>query len=81
MDLCEFKVRLVYRVSSRIAKDTQRNPVSKIIKNKRNRVFKICHVKMVNTQSIWILYVTIGFLQEGNREEKESKVQQIFAMD
>ena len=28
-DLCEFKDSLVYRVSSRTAKDTQRNPVSK----------------------------------------------------
>jgi hypothetical protein len=28
-DLCEFKASLVYRVSSRTAKATQRNPVSK----------------------------------------------------
>jgi hypothetical protein len=28
-DLCEFKATLVYRVSARIAKDTQRNPSSK----------------------------------------------------
>jgi hypothetical protein len=28
-DLCEFKACLVYRVSSRIARATQRNPVSK----------------------------------------------------
>ena len=29
MDLCEFKTSLIYRVSSRTAKTTQRNPVSK----------------------------------------------------
>jgi hypothetical protein len=29
MDLCEFKVSLVYKVSSRTARATQRNPVSK----------------------------------------------------
>ena len=29
VDLCEFKDSLVYRGSSRTAKDTQRNPVSK----------------------------------------------------
>jgi hypothetical protein len=28
MDLCEFKASLLYRVSSRTARDTQRNPVS-----------------------------------------------------
>jgi hypothetical protein len=28
-NLCEFKVSLIYRVSSRTAKDAQRNPVSK----------------------------------------------------
>ena len=28
-NLCEFKVNLVYRVSSRTARPTQRNPVSK----------------------------------------------------
>ena len=28
-DLCEFKVNLFYRVNSRLAKATQRNPVSK----------------------------------------------------
>jgi hypothetical protein len=29
-DLCEFKASLVYRVSSRTARATQRNPVSKM---------------------------------------------------
>ena len=28
MDLCEFEASLVYRASSRTAKETQRNPVS-----------------------------------------------------
>ena len=35
MDLFEFEASLVYRVSSRIAKDTQRNPVSKKRKKKK----------------------------------------------
>ena len=34
-DLCEFKDNLVYRVSARTAKDTQRNPVSKNQKLKK----------------------------------------------
>ena len=37
MDLCEFKVSLVYRVSSRIARATQRNPVSKNQKPNQNK--------------------------------------------
>ena len=47
IDLCEFKDSLVYKVSSRTTKDTQRNPVSKKQKlknkNKRNRVRKMSH--------------------------------------
>ena len=37
MNLCEFKAILVYRVSFRTAKDTQRNPVSKYQKRKKER--------------------------------------------
>jgi hypothetical protein len=37
MHLCEFEVSLVYRVSSRIAKTTQRNPVSKEKKKPKNQ--------------------------------------------
>ena len=29
VNFCEFKASLIYRVSSRITKDTQRNPVKK----------------------------------------------------
>jgi hypothetical protein len=36
-DLCEFKASLIYRVSSRIARDTARNHVSK---NKTNEQIK-----------------------------------------
>ena len=35
MDLCEFEASLIYRVSSRTARATQRNPVSK--KSERER--------------------------------------------
>jgi hypothetical protein len=35
VDLCEFKVSLVYRTSTRIAKTPQRNPVSKQANNKQ----------------------------------------------
>jgi hypothetical protein len=38
VDLCEFKASLVYRVSSRTARATQRNPVSK--KHKQIPCFK-----------------------------------------
>ena len=34
MDFCEFEASLVYRVSSRTSKATQRNPVSKTKQNK-----------------------------------------------
>jgi hypothetical protein len=34
-DLCEFKASLIYRLSSRIARATQRNPVSN--KTKQNK--------------------------------------------
>ena len=37
MDLCEFEVSLVYRVSSRAARATQRNPVSKNQNEKKKR--------------------------------------------
>jgi hypothetical protein len=36
--ISEFKVSLVYKVSSRIARATQRNPVSKKKKKKSKRV-------------------------------------------
>ena len=35
MDLCEFQDSLVYKVSSRTARATQRNPVSKKNKTKK----------------------------------------------
>jgi hypothetical protein len=35
VDLCEFKASVVYRVSSRTARATQRNPVSKNKKTKQ----------------------------------------------
>jgi hypothetical protein len=35
-DLCAFKASLVYRVSSRTARATQRNPVSKRKKKKKS---------------------------------------------
>jgi hypothetical protein len=37
MDFSEFKANLVYRVSSRTARATQRNPVSKISFKERER--------------------------------------------
>jgi hypothetical protein len=36
-DFCEFKASLVYRASSRTAKATQRNPVSKKQKEKKEQ--------------------------------------------
>ena len=41
MDLCEFKASLVYRASSKSARDTQRNPVSKKTKKKKTKK-KVC---------------------------------------
>jgi hypothetical protein len=39
VDLCDFEASLIYRVSSRTARATQRNPVSKT-KTKKNPVSK-----------------------------------------
>jgi hypothetical protein len=38
--ISESEARLVYRVSSRTARDTQRNPVSKNIDNNKNKKTK-----------------------------------------
>ena len=40
VDLCEFKSSLVYKASSRIARATQRNPVSKINKQTNKHTHK-----------------------------------------
>jgi hypothetical protein len=37
VDLCEFKASVIYRVSSRTARDKQRNPISK----KKKKINKI----------------------------------------
>jgi hypothetical protein len=48
-DLCEFGANLVYRVSSRTVKATQRNPVSKPNKQKPDVVTpELTHRKMEN---------------------------------
>jgi hypothetical protein len=44
-DLSEFEASLIYRVSSRTARATQRNPVSK--KDKTNKFLKIKNKKSV----------------------------------
>ena len=74
MDLCEFETSLEYRVRSRAAKDTQRNPVSESRnlknKSKRNRVKKKqSHIKMENIQRILILYAIMLSLNCLNAEE------------
>jgi hypothetical protein len=38
-DLCEFEASLVYRVSSKTARGTQRNPVSKPTKQNKSKSF------------------------------------------
>jgi hypothetical protein len=45
----EFKASLLYKVSSRIARATQRNPVSK---NKQNKTKKQKHTHQKKTQSL-----------------------------
>lgn len=39
-DLCEFKDSLVYRSSSRLARTTQKDPVSKIKQQQKDIVFQ-----------------------------------------
>jgi hypothetical protein len=39
VDLCEFEASLVYRVSSRTARATQRNPAKETKQNKKRKVY------------------------------------------
>jgi hypothetical protein len=43
--ISEFKASLVYKVSSRIARVTQRNPVSKNNNNKKKQKTKTTHIQ------------------------------------
>ena len=52
MDLCEFEASLVYRVSSKTARATQRNLVSKIQKRRREGAEKAAAAAMVPS-GIW----------------------------
>ena len=40
-DLCEFKASLIYKVSSRTIRSTQRNPVSKKQKEKKRKLDRV----------------------------------------
>ena len=46
MDLCEFEASLVYKVNSRTARATQKNPVSKKTKPKQTKKKKACVVSL-----------------------------------
>jgi hypothetical protein len=50
--ISEFKTSLVYRVSSRTARATQRNPVSKK-QNKTKQTNKKCQLGVVFDHSTW----------------------------
>jgi hypothetical protein len=62
--ISEFKARLVYKVSSRTAKATQRNPVSK---GKKKRVLPLlsilanmsCHLLAILIGIRWILKIVL----------------------
>ena len=56
-DLYEFKASLVYRVSSWIARATQRNPVSKKNCNKTNKQ-KQCAFQL----ELWLIYAFVEWL-------------------
>ena len=49
MDLCEFEASLVYRVSSRTARATQRKTLSQKHKNKQKEYFH-CSLQFIKTQ-------------------------------
>jgi hypothetical protein len=55
--ISEFQVILVYRVSSRIARATQRNPVSKIKQNKTKHYTKQNKTKQKKSNSVVVLYM------------------------
>jgi hypothetical protein len=52
--ISEFEASLVYRVSSRTARATQRNPVSKNQKKKKSQLW--------NTKLTWIIYLRKALL-------------------
>ena len=55
MDLCEFRASLVYRVSSRSPRATQRKPVSnKTEQNKMN--IKITAYKALNASNVLLMF-------------------------
>jgi hypothetical protein len=51
VDLCEFEVSLIYRVSSRKAKATQRNPVSNHPPPKKKKPSKLYYFMRMN---VWL---------------------------
>ena len=62
MDLCEFKASLVYRASSRTARATQKNPVSKNQTNQLNKQNNIISRK---------IDVTEGHLVKQNKPDSD----------
>jgi hypothetical protein len=55
-DLCEFEARLVYKVSSRTARATHKNPVleKKTKQNKTNECECILHYKVVGREHMGV---------------------------
>jgi hypothetical protein len=52
-DLCEFKVSLVFSTSSRIARDTHRNPVLKNTNNKNKQTKKNFFFSQTYHKNVW----------------------------
>ena len=62
VDLYEFKVSLVYRVSSKTARATQRSPVLEN-SNKRQGLILSAHHTVVYSSVAFVLSFQIGFLK------------------
>jgi hypothetical protein len=60
VDLCEFKASLVYRASSRAARDTQRNPVWK---NKANNNKEKKFPNNLKKEGLILVWSLVGTVQ------------------
>jgi hypothetical protein len=67
--ISEFKASLVYIVSSRTGRATQRNPVSKKKKKKREREFANCFIYCMNSH---ILLVEISIAAMKHHDQNAS---------
>jgi hypothetical protein len=70
-DLCEFKVSLVYRMSSRTARATHRNSLSQNKQTNKNTVIEVRQVLGERAEAEEPAQAWLGFQTQGKAETKE----------